>query len=110
MDLLSQLTWCKKVSQLVQFGGYRKGVFWSKISEFGSSTRGCFRSFEKEGAMVVKIVKGSPAENGGLKVGDLIVEADGKVITSAADLKNQLGLIRAGASVPIEYFRGKEIR
>ena len=59
--------------------------------------------------MVVKIVKGSPAENGGLEVGDLIVEADGKLITSAADLKNQLGLIRAGDSVPIEYFRGQKI-
>ena len=42
-------------------------------------------------------------------MGDLIVEADGKVIARAADLKNQLGLIRAGASVPIEYFRGKEL-
>ena len=35
--------------------------------------------------MVVKIVKGSPAENGGLQVGDLIIKAGGKVITSAAD-------------------------
>ena len=66
-----------------------------------------FALSKKRGAMVVKIVKGSPAENGGLEVGDLIVEAGGKLITSAADLKNQLGLIRAGASVPIEYFRGK---
>ena len=39
----------KVLGQLVQFGGYRKGLFWSKISEFGSSTRGCFCSFEKEG-------------------------------------------------------------
>ena len=66
-----------------------------------------FALSKKKGAMVVKIVKGSPAENGGLEVGDLIVEAGGKLITRAADLKNQLGLIRAGASVPIEYFRGK---
>ena len=59
--------------------------------------------------MVVKIVKGSPAENGGLRVGDLITKADGKVITSAADLRNQLGLTRAGTEVALEYFRDQDV-
>ena len=65
---------------------------------------------KKKGAMVVKIVKGSPAENGGLQVGDLITKAGGKVITSAADLRNQLGLTRAGTEVLFKYFRGQEIK
>ena len=99
----------KVLGQLVQFGGVERGYFGAKFQNLDPQLAAAFALLKKKGAMVVKIVKGSPAENGGLQVGDLIVEADGKVITSAADLKNQLGLIRAGANVSIEYFRGQEI-
>ncbi len=99
----------KVLGQLVQFGDIERGYFGAKFQNLDPQLADAFALSKMKGAMVVKIVKGSPAENGGLEVGDLIVEAGGKLITSAADLKNQLGLIRAGASVPIEYFRGKEI-
>ncbi len=99
----------KVLGQLIQFGGVERGYFGAKFQNLDPQLADAFALLKKRGAMVVKIVKGSPAENGGLQVGDLIVEADGKAITSAADLKNQLGLTRAGANVSIKYFRGQEI-
>ncbi|MDC3159981.1 Do family serine endopeptidase [Pseudomonadota bacterium] len=99
----------KVLAQLVQFGGVERGYFGAKFQNLDPQLVDAFAFLKKKGAMVVKIVRGSPAEDGGLKVGDLITKAGGKIITSAADLRNQLGLIRPGAEVSFEYFRGQEM-
>ena len=100
----------KVLAQLVQFGGVERGYFGAKFQNLDPQLVDALALSKKKGAMVVKIVKGSPAENGGLQVGDLITKAGGKVITSAADLRNQLGLTRAGTEVLFKYFRGQEIK
>jgi len=43
------------------------------------------------------------AERAGLKVGDAVVEIDGKVVHSASDVRNRVGLREAGSSVTITY-------
>jgi serine protease Do len=41
---------------------------------------------DTHGALVAGIVGGSPAERGGIKVGDVITEYDGKTVTEALEL------------------------
>ena len=41
-----------------------------------------------DGAQILEIAEGSPAETGGLEVGDIVVQADGKPVTSAEELSN----------------------
>lgn len=41
---------------------------------------------ETHGALVAGVVRGSPAESGGIKVGDVITEYDGKALTNAFEL------------------------
>jgi serine protease Do len=38
------------------------------------------------GALVARIVRGGPAERAGMKVGDVIIEFEGKKVTDAMDL------------------------
>jgi carboxyl-terminal processing protease len=47
--------------------------------------------FVAEGARVVDVVKDSPAMEAGIEIGDLIVEADGKLPKSVADLRPEEG-------------------
>ena len=47
--------------------------------------------------------KGIPWPSAGLKVGDAVVEIDGKVVHSASDVRNRVGLREAGSSVTITY-------
>jgi len=42
------------------------------------------------GVEVVEVVSGSPAERGGVREGDLIVEVDGRAIESASDLQQMM--------------------
>ncbi len=62
------------------------------------------------GALVADVVKGGPAEKAGLKVGDVIVEFDKKVIKDSADLPAAVARVSPGTSVQLQIAReGKQI-
>jgi len=62
------------------------------------------------GALVADVVKGGPAEKAGLKVGDVIVEFDKKVIKDSADLPAAVARVSPGTSVQLKIAReGKQI-
>ena len=62
------------------------------------------------GALVADVLKGGPAEKAGLKVGDVIVEFDKKVIKDSADLPVAVARLAPGTSVELKIAReGKPI-
>lgn len=79
-------------------------------AEFASSK-------SKDGVLVRKIVPGEPAEQAGLKKGDLITSANGLHITSKAELMAalsaqppdtliRLGVVRRGTPLNLDFFVG----
>jgi serine protease Do len=59
----------------------------------------------KEGAIVVQVIPGSPAEKAGLKRFDIIVKFDGKPIKNMEDLVGAVRLHRPGEKVKIVFYR-----
>lgn len=57
------------------------------------------------GVMIHSVEEGSPAENGGLKVNDVIVEADGTIITSVDGLQAQLKDKSVGDTIQVKVYR-----
>jgi S1-C subfamily serine protease len=57
-------------------------------------------------ALVVGIAPGSPAETGGILVGDVIVAFDGQPVSSPVDLLKLLHGDRIGRTVPVRIVRG----
>ncbi len=57
------------------------------------------------GAYVTNVESGSPADKAGLQAGDIIVEADGTVITSTSQLITILQAKNAGDTVAIKIYR-----
>ena len=55
---------------------------------------------------VVEVVSGSPAERGGLRPEDLIVEVDGVVVADVADLQRLMDAQRIGRRVVVAVLRG----
>lgn len=68
---------------------------------------------EDTGLRVVSVLKETPAEEAGIRMGDLIVESDGKKVRSTADLAGELGqtsrikLIRDGKDITLEVTRAE---
>ncbi len=54
-----------------------------------------------EGAVVVKVVDGSPADKAGIKQGDIITELDGRTVSSMSQLQDTLQYYAAGEKVDV---------
>jgi serine protease Do len=60
------------------------------------------------GALVSTVADGSPAQNAGIKVGDVIVEYNGKRIQHSNELPILVARTDVGKNVPIKVFRDKD--
>jgi serine protease Do len=58
------------------------------------------------GALIVSVSSGSPADDAGLRAGDVITEMDGEDITTAAELSLDIASHQIGDQVEIGYYRG----
>jgi len=57
------------------------------------------------GALVTQISRIGPAKDSGLKIGDIIVGIDERIITSSSDIPSSIHMVRAGASLSIKFIR-----
>jgi S1-C subfamily serine protease len=62
------------------------------------------------GALVNDVVAGSPAENAGLRAGDVIVKFDGNDVKTNREVVDAVQKHKPGDKVAVEYFRGKDKR
>jgi S1-C subfamily serine protease len=74
--------------------------------ELPASLRGHFGAPEEAGILVSGVIEGSPAYDAGIRVGDVIYEADGQLVTSADALKAFVDL--AGAENTIDVVLARE--
>ena len=61
---------------------------------------------QEQGLLVVRVEDGSPAEKGGVLLGDVIITLDGNTLNDTDDLQALLTGNRVGQAVPVEVVRG----
>ena len=61
---------------------------------------------QERGLLIVRVEDGSPAAQGGLLLGDILVSLDGQLVTDTDDLQALLAGDRVGMSVAVEVIRG----
>lgn len=63
------------------------------------------------GALVAEVTKGGPAEKGGLRKGDVILEYNGRPVKDAGDLRNAVAITDLGRTVDMTVLReGKRVK
>jgi len=72
--------------QLQTTGKVTRGWAGLSIQEMTSALADTLGLQKPSGALVAGLVKGGPADRGGIKLGDVITEFDGKTVTDALDL------------------------
>jgi serine protease Do len=58
------------------------------------------------GALITSVTNGSPADEAGLRAGDVITKMDDKDISTTEDLISAIGSHQIGDQVKIVYYRG----
>ena len=96
------------VEQLKEKGRVTRGWLGVTIQDVDKSLAESFGLTRPEGALVVSVSPGSPAEDAGLESGDIIVTFDGSSIPTSASLPHIVGLITPGKEVAVEIVRDRK--
>ena len=94
----------KQISNASQNGSGFLGV---EIETLTSQLRSAYGFAPSQGAVVLEVESGSPADAAGLEEGDVITSLDGKAITSADQLGTAIQADKPGQSVTIGFYRGQ---
>jgi Do/DeqQ family serine protease len=65
---------------------------------------------DAHGALVARVVPGSPADKAGIKPEDVVIQANGKAIKDMPELRNLIGLLKVGDKVELTVLRNGETK
>ena len=101
------------IEQLAEYGEVRRGRLGVLIQDLTPELSDALNLDISDGAVVTRVEAGSPAEEAGIAPGDVVVAVNNIQVTSAADLRNLVGLVRVGGEVALSVVRDgtrREIR
>lgn len=63
---------------------------------------------KQQGAVIVRLLRGGPADAGGMKPGDVVVAVDDKAVADTVDLINRTATIKPGENGRYKIVRGRD--
>src|SRR5438067_1855879 len=98
------------MDQIIRYGEVKRGRIGVAIQDLTPELAQAMSTHQTEGAVIARVETGSPAEQAGLRTGDLVVAANGTAVHSGTQLRNTIGLARIGDQVTLKVDRrGSEI-
>jgi serine protease Do len=96
--------------QLVETGKVTRGYLGIYMDEVKPDLAEYFELKPNQGVSVSQVISDSPADEAGLKAGDIILEMDGKKIESPQQFKNAIAMVEPGTKASLLIYRdGKEL-
>ncbi|MEM0953990.1 MAG: Do family serine endopeptidase [Pseudomonadota bacterium] len=93
------------VTQLRENGEVSRGWLGVSIQDVDKVLAESLGLDRPQGALVVEVQPGGPADRGELKSGDVIINFDGKDILTSSDLPHVVGLVRPGSKAKVVLVR-----
>ncbi len=94
--------------QLIAHGKIERGQLGVQVEDLTPDTAKVMGLQIDAGALVSRVVRGSPADKAGIKAGDVVTALNDQTLEGSADLRNRIGLIAPGSSVKLTVIRKKE--
>jgi serine protease Do len=94
------------INTLIEKGHISRPWIGIGVSEVNDSVANLYGLAVNEGVLITNIVSDSPAEEAGLKAGDVIIMMNNKDIVTTRDLAEKLYTFKIGQKITITYWRG----
>lgn len=98
------------VEQLIEHGEVRRGRLGIAIQNLTPELAQAFGIEYNKGVVIANVDEGSPADKAGIKVGDVLIEINGRRVSNPAELKNIIGLLRVGTEFDMKIVRDGKTR
>ncbi len=93
------------MEQILDTGEVKRGFLGVSIQDISPELAEAFGLKRKNGALINKVLKDSPADKAGLLPGDIVISIDGKKIRNANDVRNRIGLLPIGEKIKFKLLR-----
>jgi len=93
------------MEQIVRYGEVRRGRLGIEMADVTAEVQRKLRLPSFNGALISNVQSGSPAEQAGLREGDVVTTLNGRPIRSSAELRARLGLTPVGEEIEIAIVR-----
>lgn len=93
------------IPQLITKGRVTRGWLGVGIQDMTQELADSFNMKEPQGALVANVFPGSPAEKGGIRSGDVIIEYNGRKIKDSHELPAQVARTPIGQTASVEILR-----
>jgi serine protease Do len=90
--------------QLISAGKVTRGYIGAQVQDVTSEIAESL-GLKGKGALIAELTPGGPAEQSGLKAGDVVTRVNGAPIESATDLTRAVGLVHAGDAIRLQVRR-----
>ncbi|HEX7861606.1 MAG TPA: Do family serine endopeptidase [Verrucomicrobiae bacterium] len=97
------------MDSLIQNGRVIRGFMGVNIQDVTPGLAEKFELKEREGALVSEVTPDSPAEEAGLKPGDVVLEFNGKPVRDSRNLKLSVAQVAPGKEVPVKISRDGKV-
>lgn len=96
--------------QLEKDGQIKRGLLGVGLADIDKERAEALNMEQSSGAVILEVAPGSPAEKAGLEPYDLVVEYDGKKITTSSDLSKAVANTPVGKKVSLKIIRDGKSR
>ena len=93
------------MDQLIEYGEVHRGRLGVVVQDLTPDLAQALQIDVVRGAIVSQVEPNSPAEEAGIKVGDVIVAVDGIPVGKSSDLRNRVGLVQPGRTLEVAVLR-----
>jgi Do/DeqQ family serine protease len=98
------------MDHLVEYGEVRRGRLGVTVQDLTPDLAQAFGIPQIHGAVIARVEPGSAAERGGLLEGDVVLTVNDRRVRNATELRNAIGLLRAGTEVKLAVVRDNRRR
>jgi serine protease Do/serine protease DegQ len=92
-------------AQLIRYGEVRRGRVGLSTQDVSADSSKTLKVPANQGAVVVEVTAGAPADRAGMRVGDVVTVVNGRRVRSSSDLRNQIGMTPIGEEVEFKVLR-----
>jgi serine protease Do len=97
--------------QLIAHGRVERGWLGASVQDLSPALAKSFGLATSKGALIADVTKGGPAEKAGIKRGDVIMNYQGKDISNASALRNEVATSPVDKAVGVTLWRdGKDVQ
>jgi len=97
------------IDQLIKYGETKRGWLGVRIQSVTKEIATVAGLDEPKGAFIGGVSEGSPAEKGGMKSGDIVLEFDGKKIKNMRSLPKVVANTKPNKEVSVKVWRNKKL-